>query len=397
MFEKRITFLFLTLLLAGAVIVLLFPADQESAVIENRSLAGLPTFSPTAVFSGEFASDFEKYLNDNVGFRSQLINLSSKLEASAGLQTSFGNILPVNKDLGTGATQKSALLVLQDRIMEVFYQNRRVQQDYTAVINKIAQSVQERAAVYSMIVPTRLSFEPPLYANIQNNQQTSIQNIYNELDPAVTAVDAYTALKTHAEEYIYFRTDHHWTALGAYYAYQAFCEAAGLSSVPLSQFEESTNPGVWGALTNQVPGDLLPKEPDQLTWYQTDPNNKLQLQMRGLDENGQIASYNGILFDSKHNSQYSFFLSGDHPFAEITNPELAGGKTLLFIKDSYGNAMLPWLTKNYHKIIMIDPRTYWGTLEELFSAYQIDDCLIIDYIFATSFQDYYNVLNSLAG
>ncbi len=397
MLEKRITILFLFLLLTGAVLVLVLPADQQSAVKENRALAQLPEFSKATVFSGEFASGFEKYLSDNVGFRSRLTDLSAKLEASSGLKTSFGNIFSVNKDIGTGTTQKSGLLVLQDRIMEVFYQNRESQQAYIDALNRISKTTEGRAAVYSMLIPTRLSFEAPLYANIQNNQQASIHSIYDSLDPAVLTVDAYSALENHAQEYIYFRTDHHWTALGAYYGYEAFCSAAGLPPIPLAQFEQNTIPGLWGGLANQVPQDLLPKEPDQLTWYQVDPAGQLQLQMQGPNQEGELTFYEGTLFDFERAPQYSFFLSGDHPFAEITNPNLAEGKTLLLVKDSYGNALLPWLTQNYHKIIMIDPRTYWGSLEDLFSTYPIDDCLIADYIFATSFPDYCALLDGLAG
>ncbi len=389
-----ITILFCALMAAGSVVALVVPADVESVASENKTMTEMPELNGDTVFSGEFSTEFESYISDHIGFRSALITASNAVESAAGVSPSFGEIVTFDKDAGTGTTQKTNLLIYDGKIMEIFRRNTSGEENYITAVNYYAENLPEEVNLYNVLVPTQLEFQSPMYSNIGSSQRDTINRISAELDNRVTEIDVYTTLAEHYDsEYEYFKTDHHWTATGAYYAYCEVVKAMGMEPVDINDYEKKSIENMYGSLYSQIKGKTDGIEPDTLEYYETDPDDKLELSMQGLDENGDWVSYDGVFYDlNQDEPAYTFFFSGDQPMIEINNPEVTNGRTIIVLKDSYANAFIPWLCKNFENTIVIDPRTYWATVEDIFDLYDVTDVLIMNYMFTTGFPDYCQLL-----
>lgn len=382
------------LMLAVFVFILAMPADKASLEAENRTMTEIPKPDAKTVFSGEFAQGFESHISDSIGFRSFFTSLSRNMEASKGFSPKTGRIISTNKDIGTGTTQKQTLIAADQSVMEMFVKNRKQEALYAEAVNHYAEKLPENVKLYSMIIPTRLSFCEPIYKNLQDDQGKAIERIYEHLDSSVGTVDAYGALSEHSKEYIYFRTDHHWTQRGAYYAYRAFMEENGGESVEIDSFEKNVGNSFLGYLYNRVTDSHVDILPDKLEWFDIDPQGNIKTSMRAVDEYGEVLNYSGTMYDSKKQN-YQFFFGSDHPIVEMTNSENYGGKTLVVLKDSYTNALATWLIKSYHKVILVDPRIFENNFQYILDTYPPDEVLIANYIFTTNFADYCELLKNL--
>lgn len=391
--KHRITIIVFAAVIAAACVLLLLPADETSAVKENRVLATMPPLDGETAFSGKFAEGVEEYLSDNVGFRSVFTGFNEWLNSVKGADLSEGKIVYANSQSVNGLSEGSNLLVTDDSVYEIFTDND-TEREYTDALNHYARKLGKDINIYSMLVPTRLEFGEPFYANLQDSQKEAIDGIYAGLDGRIKTVDAYKRLEEHKDEYIYFRTDHHWTPLGAYYGYLAFCEAAGQRPVSADSFDKHEIKDFLGYLYNFAQEPKLEKYPDTIEWYDTNKNSTISASMRGFDKNNNIEPYEGALFD-KRKSNYGFFLGIDHPFVLLENSANPTGKTLLILKDSYANCFAPWIVNNYKRVVMIDPRTYKANLSGVLREFEPDDVLTLNYIFTTTFDGYCDLLKEL--
>lgn len=385
---------FVALLLAFFVIGVVMPKDEQSAINENRTLKEFPEFNSDTLFSGTFSREFEEYLADNVGMRSMFTAFSSKVNALKGIKTNLGNIVSVKKDLGAGgeSEESSRLLVLGDRIMEIYKDNPQSGAAYADAVNKYADAFSGKANVYSMLIPTQIEFAADIYAKSSDSQKDAIDRIYGAISDDVIKVNAYDVMKENAGDYIYFRTDHHWTQRGAYLAYKEFVKAAGHTPVELSSLKLKTADGFLGFLYNQANDTSLANKPDTIEWFEGDTNYTVKASTM---ENGEVVEYSSRIYVAPDGTpKYSVFMGGDHSLAEI-NTDVDNGKTVLVIKDSYANALLPLLTNNYTTVLAVDPRSYYGTVDELVEKYGIDDILIMNYIFTTTFDDFIEKINDI--
>lgn len=382
------------LMLTAFITVLLLPADKASIEAENRTMSTVPPAEYKTVFSGQFSSGFESFIGDNIGFRSFFTQLSKQMESLKGISPNTGKIVSSNKDIGTGTTQQQTVLVADKAIMEMFIKNPQQEQIYADAVNHYAEKLPEDIKLFAMLIPTQLEFKEPIYKNLQDSQKASIDNIYEKIDERVTKIDAYGAIEPHRNEYIYFRTDHHWTQLGAYYAYRAFMEAEGGEAVEKDSFELNKIPGVLGSLYETIDPADTDVEPDVIEWYDLDPDARVSAVMSALGEDGSPITYHGKMYD-RTKKDYTFFFASDHPVAELTNPDNPDGKTLAVIKESYTNALAPWLVKSYHKVILVDPRIYEGNFLDIIDKYSPDEVLITNYIFTANFADYCDMLKGM--
>jgi hypothetical protein len=392
--NKILTVVFCVMLAAAAVIIWL-PADEDSVAQENRAVAKMPSTDAKTIFSGEFSSGFEDYIGDNVGFRGFFTGISGDITANKGFTSDLGKIVSVNKDVGTETTQKSRLLIAGNKIMEVFEGKKENMDGYLNVLKFYADKLDEDINFYSMLVPTQLEFQEPLYSNIQDSQKETIEYIYGNMPDRITPVDAYSELEEHKDEYIYYRTDHHWTARGAFYGYTAFMDALKKNDrenekmykpVTIEEFPANKTEGFLGYLYKQAQTPELKDDPDTIEWYDLNEQGHISISDEYY-ENGKGVKYDSVIF-AKDKNDYSLFLGGDQPLVEMTNSANPKGRTILIIKDSYCNCFAPWVIQNYHKVVLIDPRTYEGGLQQLLERYKPDDLLLMNYIFTTTFSDY---------
>lgn len=381
-------------MLAAFVTMLALPADRASIERENREPAQMPLLSRSTVFSGKFESDFEAYLGDNIGLRSSLTAMSKGLDAAKGITPDTGSVISTNKDIGTGTTIKMTLLFVKDTVMEMFLRNDETEKMYTDAVNALAERMPENVRVYSMLIPTQLEFREPIYKNLQDSQTDAINDMYDMLGDRVTGVDAVSALSEHADEYVYFRSDHHWTQRGAYYGYRAFMETAGGEAVNADDYEVHKINGVLGYLYDRVNTPDITKNPDTVEWYDLDKNGDIKVSSLKDGKDGAFTEYEGKMYhDDKRG--YNFFFGSDYPLLELENTALPDGKTIVVIKDSYANAFAPWLAKSYKRVILVDPRIYEGGIDAVTEKFKPDEMLVMNYIFTTNFPDYCGMLKNL--
>lgn len=392
--NKIIMTVFIFLMLASAVFIWL-PADEASVAQENRKIAQMPEVSVKSLTSGEFSSGFEDYVGDNVGFRGFFTAFAEKITAAKGITSDLGKIVSVQKDVGTDLTKKSRLLIKDNTVMEVFENNKEHMDWYLNVLGFYADKLDEDINFYSMLIPTQLEFQDPMYANIQDSQKETIDYVYGNMPERITPVNVYDVLKENMDEYIYYRTDHHWTARGAFYGYTAFMDtlkendpdnADMYRPVTMEEFPKHRVDGFLGYLYKQAQTPELAKTPDTIEWYDLNEQGHISVSDEYF-ENGESIQYDAAFLD-KNREDYGIFLGGDQPLVELTNNQKPDGKTLIIVKDSYCNCFAPWVIQNYHKVVLLDPRTYEGGLEQLLERYQPDDLLLMNYVFTTTFSDY---------
>ena len=394
--HKYVLTVLFVLLLAGSAAVFLSPADTESIKAENREIAAMPELTAEKIEDGSFASEFDSYVNDNIGFRGKLMELSGKIRSCFGFTPQLvGKVISTTADIGTAQTLHSSLMIVDRKVMEMFSNKPEGQSGYAEALNNISREIPGNVKMYSMIVPTQLEFEDPLYSNAQDSQKDCIESIDRLLAPAITPVDAYSRLEA-GTGYLYFKTDHHWTMDGAYCGYEAFMDASGGRAVSKDDFQYKEESEFYGALYQKARSQMDKPEADTLEYYDVAEENDLSIVMRVIYEDGSSLEYgeNSTLFDYEK-EDYTFFLGGDQPLIEITNNLIDDGKTIIVIKDSYANALVPWLVNNYKQVILIDPRSFEGSLNEEIERYEADELAVVNYVFTTTFSDYCELLNGL--
>ena len=189
----------------------------------------------------------------------------------------------------------------------------------------------------------------------------------------INFVNTYDEMYNHRDEYIFFRSDHHWTQRGAYYAYKAFVESVGLEATPLSEFvikELSTTYS--GSMYEYTKDERVKAFKDTVEAFMT----KKKLTMTVTNRQGNTTTYSDAVMT--WSQTYSAFLCGDNPYTVINVPENPQDRNILVLKDSYGNAFVPFLAENYGNIMIVDTRYTTMNVKDMFADYDLTDILFIN-------------------
>ena len=269
--------------------------------------------------------------------------------------------------------------IAEGKGFELYYFNREGSDLYASVINKMAQKLQGTATVYDLIVPTAVSV--CLDEKIQESLRSSPQNkvldyVYSQIGDNVKKVSVFDTLKKHNAEYIYYNTDHHWTALGAYYGYLEFAKAKGIQPHGLDYYETLEFDqfiGSFYSFSNQA--EALKINPDTVTAYVPRGTNL----MRYIQKDGQEIKWNIVNDVSSYapGTKYSCFIGGDNPFSWINNPEVSDGSSCVVVKDSFGNAFVPFLVDHYQTVYVVDYRSYQDNLVDFVKENQVQDVIFV--------------------
>ena len=239
-----------------------------------------------------------------------------------------------------------------------------VASDYASLVNKTAEKLAGKVTVYDIAIPTAIGVVLPddIVEIIPGytNQGDAIQRIFAKMSDNVVTVDCFDNLMQHRDEYLYFHTDYHWNGRGAYYAYESFCSTKGINAITLDERTEKQFEGFLGTLywNNCGKDPILEKNPDTVFAYY--PKSQ-SAGMTFTDINGDTYDWNIIMDVSgwRASLKYSTFAGADNPFAVFTNPDVKDGSVCVIVKESYGNALLPYLVDHYSTIYEIDYR-YWN-------------------------------------
>ncbi|MBQ4629483.1 MAG: hypothetical protein IJB70_00635 [Clostridia bacterium] len=375
--EKIVSIVFCIILVGFFALVVVMPHDEQASVQENRPLAQMPEVSANNIFFGTFTTDFEAYLTDNVAFRTKFVELGNKIEKMRGIQPKDTGIIV---DLPSGTK-----LVLNDgKIMEVYKENPEAMKQYIDALNGYSEKFSDKSDLYVMIAPTQIEFDTSKYRALADSERATIDEVYSSLNNFKT-VNVYDKLKANRGEYIYFRTDHHWTQRGAYYGYRSIMEAKGEDYVELKDMTMGKYSGFLGYLYNQANVREYSAYADEIEYFENGENYIVYA--KGKDAEGKPVDYQASIYTPPAPDTaptYGIFMGGDHDFAEI-NTNNKNGEVALVIKDSYANTVIPLLTNNYETILVVDPRSFGGTVTELYNQYEIDDIIFINYALSTTF------------
>lgn len=340
----------------------LFHQDKTFSELENRNLAAKPTLSLAGILDGSFGDDFETYIADQFPLRNNFIALKSNSERL--LQKKENNGVFLGKD---------GYLLQNFKVP-----NMELAQRNAGYINQLA----EHFNVYMALAPTAtkvLEEKLPAFASPYDEGQY-ISDFYAALSNKVHKVPLLETLsKQHHlddcfpnEVQLYYKTDHHWTTLGAYYGYTSFCETAGISPYPLSAFNiETVSDAFYGSLFSK--GNFTFIKPDSLQLFYPKNDNPLTVTYEA----------SGVTTDSLYEysyletkDKYSIFLDNNHPLIRITT-SIPNGRKLMVIKDSYANCFIPFLTAHYEEIQVLDLRLLTMPIQTYAAENNIDDILIL--------------------
>lgn len=267
-----------------------------------------------------------------------------------------------------------------DTVYELYNYSEDAADIYATAVNKAAEDLSGKAQVYCLMIPlsSAITFPDNLRDQISgSDQKQAIQKIGRKLDDAVTYVDFYDDLMAHRDEYIYFRTDHHWTARGAYYAYEKFCKAKGIAPEALDSYETKEFDGFLGSFYNDTNKDAkLGANPDVVTAYLP----KMSAICHVEDSKGNKYDSQVIYDETKAPAslKYSAFIAGDNPYTEIVNRDLTDGSACIVLKESFGNAFVPFLVDHYQTIYVIDYRYWSGNVGALAEEKGVTDVIFVN-------------------
>lgn len=433
-------FLVLAALTVVSFIIPLRPTRSES---EKRNLAEFPEFSAEALISGSYFDDISTWFSDTFPGREDWLLLSAKVEefhghsdiiihgdlnlpepepettvpattAPAATETQAETTAPqetvhVKEDLppiileeiapptdpveewggldaGEAEVNLGAVIQIEDYAFNYFSFSEYTTERYAEMVNRFVERMADTDVnIISAPCPTAIGVmvEDEYMQLLKCEPQTeALAYLHSFVDERVIKVDTVNALIAHNDEYLYFRTDHHWTALGAYYSYAACMEALGMEPANLEEDFELWDQG-------EFRGSL---------YYECSQSSKLRLDnVYAYNPLGEISTkiypsgYSGfdwtVLTDmskNKPNSKYMTFLAGDNALTVITNDSIPDAPNCVILKDSYGNCFAPFLTQNYHKVYVVDYREYnVMRMPQFVEEYGIRDIFLIPNLGAT--------------
>lgn len=301
---------------------------------------------------------------------------------------------PPIPDDGSDGYLSSGVYIWQNKAFELFYGSTDAAAAYAQAISGYQQQL-PGTTVYNMVVPNHSEFGLP--ERIRNDmgctsQRENLSDVFANYTEGsqVIPVDIYDALDYHKDQYLYFNTDTHWAPLGAYWAYTAFCEAANQTAAPLSDFTVSTVEDFTGYLYVATGESCLAENPDHIDLYEPGYNYTIELSYDGVsftELSGMYAPDEGM--------GYSMVLWGDNPLVRITNHDDASGRKLLLVKDSYGNAIAPFLAANYSEVHVADFRSFPGKLPAYCQENGITDVLFFNNVMSANTYSQIETMNGL--
>lgn len=258
---------------------------------------------------------------------------------------------------------------------------------YAAAVNRYRDLLPDTVRIYNMVIPTSTAFYcPPSGDAFTGAQLPAVERIYSALHPSVLRVDAFGALSSHIAEPVYLRTDHHWSPLGAYYAAQAFAQTAGTDTfLPLSAYDSCAIHGFVGSMYYFTKQAELRRNPETFVYYR--PKNitvsttyvayRFDKRRRVTGESEPFEGDFFLTYPEGSSRAYSTFMGGDTRLTTIRTAARSG-RRLMIIKDSYGNALPPFLFTTFDTIVVVDFRYYQGDIARRIASDHITDILIVN-------------------
>ena len=416
------------LLAVGAVVGLLFFARPTMSKVENRNLTAFPALTWDSFWSGKFFSDLDLWYSDTYPLREQMVSADQTISAMHGVPTQTQMVggtkqadelppagqqpaqssssssssssaqtdatkseqkknekveVPTEAEMAAAVQDQitAGMYVKGDAAYNVYYFSQEATQGYADALNTLADAVDGQATVYSIVVPNSSGVvlsDQEIKDLGGTNQEEAIRYFYSLYNSKVHGVDAMSVLKEHKSEYVYYRTDHHWTTLGSYYGYEAFCKEKGIKPVNRDSLEYKNMGDFLGSFYFELNSEAMAANPDYYDAWYPKSTNKLTL----FDTDGSQAEYE-IITDTSNTDAFGKSMThimGDQPLERIDNPTLSDGSSCLVIKDSFADSFVPWLVDHYQTVWVADFRYFEGSYKSLIKDNSIKDVIVLNNI-----------------
>lgn len=324
---------------------------------ENRYLASMPELSWKHIKEGSYMKDLDTYVTDHFPYR----------DFWMGLQSESQRLM--------GKCEINGVLLAEDGYLIENYSEPQSTERIATSFEKLAQKCEEGGYdAKLMLVPTAITiYEDRLpQASVIYHQMDTIEEIRSNV--SMDFVDVYDALYAHRDEgQLFYRTDHHWTTLGAYYAYAQYCQSVGIQTQRLEDMDSMVATDAFqGTYFSKV--NMWSAAKDDIILY-SNPSDQLVVDY--TDKNIQTDTLYNLDYVMEKD-KYSLFLDNLHTLIEITNENADSNRQLLLVKDSYANSMVPFLVHHFEKIYVVDTRYFKNGPSSLLEEHpEITDVLVL--------------------
>ena len=377
-----ITALFLALIFGFGVAFWAVP-DTHFSESENRPLQTLPSFSTDAWLEGTVSSRLTEYYSDQFPLRDLWVSLHALGELGMGRGESNGVLLGKNGQLAV--RRFDAYVSLTKRLQDTdYYDPSHVERGLNAIVSLDKTLAEANIPLCVLLAPRTLDVTASALAypaDLTNRLDAAVQStLGNAHVNSVELLDTFRTLYDQGE-YVYFRTDHHWTAAGAYVAYAAVLESWGMEEdiLPKDFFTVRSVPGFYG--TTHSRSGMFFVLPDTLDiWEAADGSDARYTVLEPTKSGDRTVIESGFISESylAGKDKYGAFLDGTHSTLLIVDKESTEGDRprLLLARDSFANSMVPFLARHFD-IVMVNLSGGMTNLSELAAAYDCDRVLIV--------------------
>lgn len=438
---NKINIWIFSVLMASASAFMLFGKRPTVSETENRTLAKFPEFSKEGLLDGSYTDGISEFFNDTVPLRKNFKDMAASLKSYSGLELDGIKVYTINNnpagssgnkkpdqskpapaetttpitsvsgaateatqitttvttpapipedDIGDAGELSNNIMIYKNRGIPIYYGSLANGVEYASIVNEYKAQLGESVNVYSMVCPTAMSFYWPASSDVSHGDEAeNLENIKNHLS-GVVDVNTIEALRAHRSEPIYSRTDHHWQARGAYYAASVFAEKAGVPYADLSEYEEVSVPGYVGTLYGYSGAAVLNDNPEDFVFYR--PRNSYTT--RYYTTSFEYQYEGALLVEAYGSALYCTFMGGDEKIVHVET-DAPGDRTLFIIKDSYGNALVPFLTGSFKNIYVVDMRYFDLNIISFMKEHNATDLLFAMNTFSATGSNFYNLQNLL--
>ncbi len=410
----------------GILFVYTFRFNQEVSQVENRRLAQWPALNKESVLNGQFAQGVETYVADHFPGRAWLTEVAFMIRTYRGVElknrviqvkdveTAFDNVsqwavaevvpeviaiseissesdffvADENEHVGIVIKPKAApqqkplnvvggVLLYEGQALFMFQGTDRGAQGYANAVNTWVELVaKKRAGMTATVVVTPTSshfYLPPAARARTTSEEKNLIAMRNALLPEVRFADVIKEMEGHQEQLLFYKSDHHWTGLGAYYAYRAWAKVAGVVPLELSDFDKRSVPGVAGSYWSLTQAPELRHADNESYYYVPKTVTFDGTQYTGPQQKIPVPQS----FFAEKSRGYIVFLGGDIPLL-ASNTNAGTGRTALVVKNSYGNAFAPYLLPHFDRVVVLDYRYVSRNIQDIVDSFGVTDLVFVN-------------------
>ena len=410
-------------MLVGGVIGLLFFARPSTSAVERRTLTTFPEATVQNFLDGSLFTDVSLWYSDTYPLRELLVAANRSLDSLHGVSVNRGLVggnvkadeIPVMNSVDTlaqpegseRATQavpdasqrlrpdhmveapdeRMIAAAVQDSIMNGLYIKDGIAYSicyfsqygtdiYIDAVNSAAEQLDGVAHVYSMLVPSSaVALPEDEYDAVGGSDQRAVFDyIWSRFAGNVTHVDLLDTMREHGDDYVFFRTDHHWTQRGAYYGYVEFCKAKGVQPRSLDAYAYANTGEFYGSYYENIAELMTPYSDEFETYTPKSTNSMIKRDNYGVDTPADVVEDTS---DWGVYGKYDAFSGCDPALGIIHNPAISDGSSCLIVKDSYGSAFAPFLVDDYEYVYVLDPRVYSGSICSFARENKVTDVVFV--------------------